>query len=245
MTPPPDAPGSETKTVVPPAVAPVTATASTPTTLRTAPARPKGRAPDPDLSEADDEASPAPRKASPWTLVFAATSVALVGVAVLLWMLAGKRGQEIETTRNRTEQIEAGAAARQSELDEAKAVSTRMQRRLDENRTAANVQAAALDKAKAEAADLHDQLAALRLKSGAFQAQAEQANVASLKRQGEVEVAQAATTVARAESIKARADLSQMEARFNEARAQADTLQASLAKAETELSELKKVAARK
>jgi hypothetical protein len=217
----PDAPvpGSEkpASPVVPPASAAVPVASA-------APARPKGAAPDTATSNSDEEAADRPKDVSPWTITFAVTSLALLILLGVFWGKIKDRERSIQATKNRSEQIEAGVTARQGLLDEAKAISGRLQKQLDETKAEIFQLKAAQDKAKAGAEQLQAQLDKVRAGSTVFQTQMEEAKVASLKRQGEVEVALA---------------------QLADAKTLAAELQPKLTKAELEIAQLKKPPTRK
>ncbi len=211
-----------------------------------APARPQGAVPASTRSaEPDDEGATRPKDASPWTIAFAVLSAALLLLVGVFWNKVADRDRTIQGNKNRAEQVEAGAAVMQAQLEEAKAVSARLQIQLDETKKDVFHLKSAQDKAKAGAEVLQAQLDKARAVSTGFQTQMEEAKVASLKRLGEVAVAQAQTTVAQTESGKAKADLVQLQAQWAEAKALAADLQARLAKTESEVAQLKRTPVRK
>jgi septal ring factor EnvC (AmiA/AmiB activator) len=224
-------PGSEKN--VAPVVPPVLAA--------TAPARPKGPAPDTATSNSGEDADDRPKDASPWAITFAVTSLALLLLLGFFWSKILDRDRSIQATKNRSEQIEAGVVAREGLLDEARAISGRLQKQLDETKEEIFQLKAAQDKAKLGADLLQAQLDKARAGSTAFQTQMEEAKVASLRRQGEVEIAQAQTAVAQTQADKARSDLVGTQAELAEARTRADDLQARLDKADKEITQLKKL----
>lgn len=238
----PDAPVPGSEKTIAPIVPPAPAAAPAATT---APARPRGAAPDTATSNSDEEAADRPKDVSPWAIAFAVTSLVLMILLGVFWSKIKDRERSIQATKNRSEQIEASVVSRQGLLDEAKAISGRLQKQLAET-TAEIIQLkAAQDKARAGAEQLQTQLDKVRAGSTAFQTQMEEAKVASLKRQGEVEVAQAQTAVAQTHAAKAKADLAGAQAQLAEARTHAADLQAKLAKADNEIAQLKKLPAKK
>ena len=72
----------------------------------TAPARPKGAAATgTDKPESNEDESPRPRDASPWTITFAVTSLALLISLGFVWTKVLDRDRTIQANKNRMEQV--------------------------------------------------------------------------------------------------------------------------------------------
>ena len=186
-----------------------------------------------------------PAKKSPLTIFLSVLCAVLVITVIVLWGKLGIRDKTIEQKTNRTEQLQTGATNLQSEVDQAKAETARVQKQLDEATTASAQLKTDLDKSKADSVDLQSQLDKARKSATDFQTQMAEAKVASLKRQGEVEVAQAQTSVMQTQLNKAKSDLTQAQAQLTEANAKTTDLQEKLEKAEQTILSLSKPPAKK
>ena len=192
-----------------------------------------------DAGDDDDSREhPAPAKSSPWVAVLGVLCAILLITVVVFSSKVSARDKTIVENKNRNDQVQAASTKLQSDVDDAKADSARLQKQLNEATAASDLLKADAEKTKATSADLQGRLDKARAQVTTFQTQAEEAKVASLKHQGEVEVAQAQTAVMQEQLNKARTDLADLKAQMAD-------LQAKLDKAEAEVVRLQKPAGKK
>jgi septal ring factor EnvC (AmiA/AmiB activator) len=181
---------------------------------------------------------PRPDKTSPWVIVLGVLAAILAIGVFLLSAKVSARDRTILENKNRSEQLQSASTQLQSQVDDAKADAATLQKKLDSAEADSAQLKSDLEKSKASIVEIQTRLDKARATAAAFQTQAEENKVASLKHQGEVEIAHAQTAVAVEQMTKAKSDLADLKAQLAET-------QDKLDKAASEVARLQKPAAKK
>src|SRR5690242_14698787 len=100
----------------------------------------------------------APEKSPIALYALGGVCVVLVFAIVVLWKQRAARDEKIVQTQNRAEQVQAEAGKSQTQIDEARAASARLQQKLDDTLTELNQNKTELTKARNAATELQAQL---------------------------------------------------------------------------------------
>ena len=209
-------------------LAPKLAKTDAPAPVPAGPAKTTAPAPAPRKAEAtegeDDKAEDpvaAPAKRSPWLIVLGALSAVLL----IMVVVSGSKTTALKTSvteyQNRAAQYASASALMQTQLDTAKADTVRLQALLGEAKGKSELLGGQVDK-------------------NGFQSQMEDAKVASIRHQGEVEIAQAQATVSQTQMNDAKADTARLQGLLDKSRASSADLQTRLTKAEADIAALQK-----
>jgi hypothetical protein len=172
-----------------------------------------------------------------WTITLGMISAGLLVLVGILWTTASLRSSTIQQNKSRTERIEASYAARQVQLNEAKAVNVRLQRQLDETKAVISQLYASLDRSWAETDGLQVELGQFRARSADFSFPAAEASSNPSKRQPQVVLAQASTPFEQAQ-FSTKAGLAQTLGYLTDAQTQAAELMTRLDNATRDVARL-------
>jgi septal ring factor EnvC (AmiA/AmiB activator) len=193
----------------------------------------------PKLILSDDGASYPRTGDSPlWTITLGMFSAGLLVLVGIFWFKASSRSSIIQQNKNRTEQIEASYAARQLQLNEAKAVNIRLQWQLDETKAVISQLYSSLGKSRAETDDLQVELVQFRARSVGFPLQSREPTYSFPKRLDEVELASDGTPAGLIQFNAAKAGLAQTLAYLSDAQTQAAELMMKLENATADVAQL-------
>jgi septal ring factor EnvC (AmiA/AmiB activator) len=189
-------------------------------------------------AEETEDSAPLPAKSSPAIIILGALSAILLIVALLFGAKISARDRTIQEMKNRSDQVQTASTQLQTQVDDAKVDAAALQKKLDAAEADSAQLKDELEKAKAGVVEVQGRLDKARAAATAFQTQAEDNKVASLKHEGEVEVAHAQTAVMLEQMNKAKSDLADLKTQLSET-------QDKLDKAEQEIARLQKSPAKK
>lgn len=185
------------------------------------------------------------KQLSPLTVALGVVTILLVIVGLILWAQIGTLKQTIVENQNHADQRAVAVAQLKTEWDTTVVDLAARQKEVDEAKAKNVLLNGTLDKTKLTLADVQSQLDRTRAISNGFQSQMEDARVTSIRYQGEAENAKAQATVMETQLNAARADAARLKSQLDKARANAASLQERLTKAESEIAVLQKARAPK